>query len=78
MHRDLPTRFWIEVVAAGLGSVLFVLTLFTREWIEFLTGFDPDGGSGSLEFTLAIGLLVVAVTSTAVARWEFRRAPQLA
>ena len=75
MHRQLPARFWFEAVVAALGVALFVLTLFTREWIEILTGFDPDGGSGSLEFALAIGLLAIAVTSAAAARSEFRRAP---
>ena len=77
MQRQLPARFWFEVIAAELGTVLFVLTLVTREWIEILTGFDPDGGSGRVDFALAIGLLVIAVTSTVIALREFRRAPLL-
>jgi len=68
VDRDLPTRFWIEAVVAGAGLALFLLTLFTREWIEMLTGLDPDGGSGALEFSLALGLLVVAAASAFLAR----------
>jgi len=68
VDRELPTRFWIEAVVAGIGALLFVLTLITREWIEILTGLDPDGGSGAVEFGLAIGLLAVAALSAWFAR----------
>jgi hypothetical protein len=43
--------------AALLGS----LTIFWRDWIEFLTGWDPDHHIGSVEWILVIGLLAVAV-----------------
>ena len=72
--RDLPTRFWFEAAIAALGTVLFLLTLVTREWFELLTGLDPDGGSGALEFALAGGLLVIAATSATLARRDFRAA----
>jgi hypothetical protein len=68
VDRDLPTRFWIEAVVAGLGLALFLLTLITREWFEMLTGLEPDGGSGALEFALALGLLAVAAASAFLAR----------
>ncbi len=71
MYRDLRTRFWIEAVVAGVGFALFVLTLVTREWIEILTGLDPDGGSGALEFGFAIALLSVATISATFARRTF-------
>jgi hypothetical protein len=74
MRRDLPARFWFEAAAAVLGTVLFVLTLVTREWFELLTGIDPDGGSGTLEFALAFGLLIVAIASSFAARRSYRRA----
>ena len=65
-------RFWIELVCAVAGAALFVLTLISREWIEFLFGVDPDGGSGSLEFAIAFGLLFVSVLSALLARREWR------
>ena len=68
MNRDLPTRFWLQAVTAGVGFALFVLTLVTREWIEILTGLDPDRGSGALEFGLAFALLAVAALSAFSAR----------
>jgi nitrate reductase gamma subunit len=68
VQRELPTRFWFEAIVAGIGFALFLLTLITREWIEVLTGLDPDGGSGALEFGLAIGLLAVAGVSSLLAR----------
>jgi len=75
MRRDLPARFWFETVTAVIGLALFALTLVTREWFELLTGIDPDGGSGSLEFALAFGLLAVSVVSVLAARRHYVRAP---
>ena len=74
MHRELPTRFWFEAVVAALGIALFVLTLITRERFEALTGIDPDGGSGALEFGLAAGVFAIAVISALAARRTYRRA----
>jgi hypothetical protein len=49
----------------GLG-VLFVLvglvTLFWHNWIEVLSGWDPDRGDGSLEWAIGAALLLVGGT----------------
>lgn len=74
MQRELPIRFWLEAAAAAIGIALFVLTLITREWFEALTGIDPDGGSGALEFGLAAAVFAVAVGSAVAARRTYRRA----
>jgi hypothetical protein len=75
MRRQLSARFWFETVAAVIGTVLFVMTLITREWFELLTGLDPDGGSGSLEIALAASLLAVSLGSAFAARRTYRRTP---
>ena len=72
--RTLRTRFWVETALAVLSAGLFVLTLFSREWIEVLFGVDPDGGDGSLEWAI-VGVLVAAtVLFSLLARIEWRRA----
>lgn len=73
MLRDAGVRFWIEAGLAVVTACLFVLTLITREWVEALTGWDPDGGSGSLEWGLVGVLLVAALLFSGLARTEWKR-----
>ena len=70
-HRK---RFRVACVVAVLSSSLTVLTLIWPDWIELLFGAEPDGGDGSLEWTLVVFLLTVTVAVAALARFEWRRA----
>jgi hypothetical protein len=74
MSRKLPARFWFEAITGPIGLVLFVVTLFTPEWIEELTGWDPDHGNGSLEIALVVTLLAISAMSMLAARRDYRRA----
>jgi hypothetical protein len=76
MARRLRKRFYTESALAGLSGVLGVLTIFWRDWIEGLTGFDPDRHNGTVEWLVVAGLLAVAITSGLVARLEWRRAAE--
>ena len=58
----------IRPVAAFCG-ILAVLTIFWPDWIEALTGFDPDQHDGTVEWLIAITLLSTAPY------WRLRRAP---
>src|SRR5262245_56536231 len=71
---EMRVRFWIQTGVAVAGATLFVVTLFSREWIEFIFHIDPDGGSGALEIGISLGLLVVAALFATLARKEWRLA----
>jgi hypothetical protein len=70
---QLRRRAKIETVVAILAAGLFVLTLISREWIEFLTGWDPDNGSGALEWAIVIVLAVIAVGLGLRARSDWQK-----
>ena len=67
------TRFWLEVCLSALCGLLGLLTVFWRDWIEALTGFDPDRHDGSVEWMIVAGLLLASVGLSVVARVEWRR-----
>ncbi len=70
---SLQTRFKVEAGLAIASGVLFVLTLITREWVELIFRVDPDGGSGALEWGIAVGLLVLTAVFALLARADHKR-----
>jgi hypothetical protein len=73
MRTNVRARLWLETALASLCGFLAVLTVFNREWIEGLTGLDPDRQDGSLEWALVAGLLLLSASLAVVARAEWRR-----
>jgi hypothetical protein len=67
-------RFWLEMGMAIVTSMLFVLTLVQRDWIELVFGLDPDQNNGTLEWLIVGALLVVTITLFTLASSEWRRA----
>ena len=74
-HRIFLAR--IEAVLAVVTGTLGVITIFWHDWIEILTGWDPDHHNGSLEVVLIVALLAVSVTCAVLARRTYRRIPAL-
>jgi len=72
--RVVRRRFRIESALSGIAGVLAIVTVISREWIEWLTGFDPDGGDGSLEWALVAVLVVISISAGKLAHLEWNRA----
>lgn len=60
----------------ALAAISWAATLlnvvFGPEWVEELTGWEPDGGNGSLEWGLVAVPILIAVASTVAARRALR------
>jgi hypothetical protein len=69
-----PSRIRVvaETVIALSAGALGVLTIFWHDWIEALTGWDPDHHNGSFEWMIVAALLVIAAAVGAAARRDGR------
>jgi undecaprenyl pyrophosphate phosphatase UppP len=62
----------LEMAVALCAGVLGIITIFWHDWIEALTGWDPDQHNGSAEWVAVIALLVVAAVMGLVARRHWK------
>jgi hypothetical protein len=74
MKRRLQARITIEAVLAIACFAVAIVTIVNREWIEELTGADPDAGSGAIEWLVVIGL---GLASIILSRLAWRTAHRL-
>lgn len=72
-RRAVRRRFWAEVMLAGIGLDLAVVTTLVPDWIERLGGAGGDARGGGTERTIAIGFLAAAAVLATLARVEWRR-----
>jgi undecaprenyl pyrophosphate phosphatase UppP len=70
--RPSRLRVRLETAIAAVAGVLGILTIFWHDWIEALTGWDPDHHNGSFEWIIIVALLAVAVVVGAMARRDWR------
>ncbi|MFY9969743.1 MAG: hypothetical protein WBQ45_11015 [Roseiarcus sp.] len=78
MTSNVRTLFWVEAGLASLCGFLAVLTIFSQDWIEALTGFDPDQHDGSVEWMIVVALAVACACLSFAARVEWRRSKSTA
>lgn len=68
------SRTGVTFSLAALFAALAVLTLIVPDWIEVVFGVEPDAGSGSLEWAIALVFGVLAVLSGLLGRRQLRAA----
>jgi hypothetical protein len=71
--KRLRRRRRAEMALAVISAVLGIATMLFPEWIEELTGLEPDAGSGALEWIITGAFLVAALLSALLARRDARR-----
>jgi hypothetical protein len=69
----LRKQLCLEIVLASVAAALGALTLVFPEWIEALTGWEPDAGSGAAEWIIAGIFLAATLVSAILARRDYRR-----
>jgi len=72
-RRPGRIRIAIEIILFLVAAGLFVATIVDPEWIEALTGLEPDEGSGSLEVVITVVTAVVAVAFGVLSGYDVRR-----
>jgi len=65
-------RVWLEIAVASCAGLLGVLTIFWHDWIEALSGWDPDNHSGAVEWIVVAALLAIAVVMGSLARRHWK------
>jgi hypothetical protein len=71
--RGAPRRFWVEAGLAAGSALLLAVTALWPDWIEAVTGADPDRSSGALEWSIVLAFAASTVTFSTLARRELRK-----
>ena len=66
-RQILWRRFWAETVVAVISGILCLITPLWPDWIEAVSGWDPDQHNGAVEWTIVAALLVVSTVMLAMA-----------
>lgn len=74
MPHNLRMRFWFECALVLVSLSALVLTLISNNWIETLTGLDPDSGGGTAEWVVVVALMAVTISAFGMAGVELKRA----
>jgi hypothetical protein len=75
MRKNFRRLFWVEVALAAFTGLLALITPIFPDWIELVSGWDPDQHDGSVEWMIVVGLFVVTIVMVALATIEWRRTP---
>jgi hypothetical protein len=66
-------RAWCESAVSAASALLLWLTLAVPDWIERISGLDPDAHNGSVELAVVGLFLLTAIIFGVLARLEWSR-----
>jgi uncharacterized membrane protein len=75
MGRNSRRLFWVESGLAVISALLGLITPIFPDWIELVSGWDPDQHDGSVEWAIVAELFVFAIITMTAAAVEWRRKP---
>jgi len=78
VKKSFRPWFWLVTGLALFTGFLALITPIFPDWIEFLSGWDPDHHNGSVERLIVFGLLALTVLLVGLAAVEWRRTPAIA
>jgi hypothetical protein len=73
LRKNLSWTFWVEIILALFAGLLGLITPFFPDWIEAVSGWDPDQHDGSVERMIVVGLCVLSLAIFSLAAVEWRR-----
>jgi hypothetical protein len=73
VKKNLSRWFWPEIILASLVGLVGIITPVFPDWIEAVSGWDPDQHDGSVERMIVVGLCVVSIVIFLLAALEWRR-----
>lgn len=56
--RSIAIRYRLECLLTIVSGVALLLAVVAPQWLEAVSGLEPDGGSGAVEWGLASALAV--------------------
>jgi hypothetical protein len=73
VRRNYRLRFWAEIGVASFTGLLGLITPIFPDWIELVSGWDPDQHDGSVERMIVVGLCLASIALFSLAAVEWRR-----
>jgi hypothetical protein len=68
-------RVQAEMTISFCAGALGILTIFWHDWIEALTGWDPDHHNGTMEWLIVAVLLAMSAALGLTARRHWKLLP---
>jgi hypothetical protein len=78
MRGGIRRVFWVEAGLATVTGLSALMTAIVPDWIEFVSGWDPDQGDGLAEWLIVSGLCFVTIMLIMAAKQEWRRTSAVA